>query len=57
MEGGTLIRFAGKELINKKSYFLPSQDTVGRIRYVEGQLTINNKLIKMIILIGSTNNF
>ncbi len=43
-EGGTLVRFAGEELINKKSYFLPNQNTFGRIRYLEGQLTMNNKL-------------
>ena len=32
-----------------KSYFLPAQDTFGRIRYVEGQLTINNKLFILIL--------
>ena len=30
--------------MQEKSNFLPSQDTYSRIRNIEGQLTINNKL-------------
>ena len=44
LKGGTLIRFSGERLVEKKSNFLPSQDTFGRIRNIEGQLTINKKL-------------
>ena len=44
LEGGTLIRFSGKRLAEKKSKFLPSKDTFRRIRNIEGQLTINKKL-------------
>ena len=44
LQGGTLIRFSGKSLVQEKSKFLPSQDTYSRIRNIEGQLTINNKL-------------
>ena len=44
LRGGTLIRFSGDRLAEKKSNFLPFQDTNGRIRNIEGQLTINNKL-------------
>ncbi|GIR09436.1 MAG: hypothetical protein CM15mP20_0070 [Alphaproteobacteria bacterium] len=44
LQGGTLIRFSGKSLVKEKSNFLPSQDTYSRIRNIEGQLTINNKL-------------
>ncbi|MEC8100338.1 MAG: DUF4159 domain-containing protein, partial [Pseudomonadota bacterium] len=42
--GGTLIRFSGDKLVEKESSFLPHQNTLGRLRNIEGQLTINNKL-------------
>ena len=44
LEGGTLIRFSGDKLVEEKSNFLSSQDTYSRIRNIEGQLTVNNKL-------------
>ena len=44
LKGGNLIRFSGNSLVQEKSNFLPSQDTYSRIRNIEGQLTINNKL-------------
>ena len=44
LEGGTLVRFAGEALAGEKSDFLTYQATFGRTRYIDGQLTINNKL-------------
>ena len=44
LEGGTLIRFSGNRLVEKKSNFLPFQHTYSRVRNIEGQLTINKKL-------------
>ena len=45
LEGGTLIRFAEEGMVGKYSSFLPYQETYSRIRYIDSQLTINNKLI------------
>ncbi len=43
-DGGTLIRFAGEGLAGKISSLLPYQEAFSSIRYIDGQLTINNKL-------------
>ena len=43
-DGGTLIRFAGEGLAGKISSFLPYEEAFSSIRYIDGQLTINNKL-------------
>ncbi|OUU61753.1 MAG: hypothetical protein CBC22_06885 [Alphaproteobacteria bacterium TMED62] len=44
LNGGTLIRFAGQSLVGQKSDFLPFQDSLGTIRSIDGQLTINKNL-------------
>ncbi len=44
LQGGTLIRFSGKSLVQEESNFLPSQDTYSRIRNIEGRLTNNNQI-------------
>ena len=44
LQGGTLIRFSGNSLEQEKSNFLSYQNNNSKIRNIEGQLTINNKL-------------
>ena len=44
LEGGTLIKFSDDTLVEKKLNFLTSKEIYGKIRNIEGQLTINNKL-------------
>ncbi len=44
LNGGTLIRFAGQGLVGQKSNFLPVENSIGTIRSIDGQLTINKNL-------------